>query len=140
MVQAPHAVPHVLVVDDQEDNLTLLSSLLARKASCTVRTAQSGERALALLRDPAEPLPCLIVLDWNLPVMNGAAVLAEICSDRVLAGIPVVVLTGDWNVDAPGALRVLEKPRGIPAMVEITCRICDQTRASLADPARPPTA
>jgi CheY-like chemotaxis protein len=128
------SVPHVLIVDDQEDNLTLLAIFLARAVSCTVREAFTGEQALALLRDPAEPLPCLIVLDWNMPTMNGAAVLAEICGDPELAVIPVVVFTADWNVDAPGALRVLEKPRGIRALAEIARRICNQTPAAPAYP------
>jgi CheY-like chemotaxis protein len=126
------ADPRVLVVDDEEDTRALLSALLSRETSCVVLEAEGGAEALAMLRDPREPLPCLIVLDWMMPKMHGAAVLAEIRRDARLAVIPVVVFTAAPDVAAPGALRVLEKPRGLPVLIELTRELCDRERQSLA--------
>lgn len=59
--------------------------------------ARTGEEALKLLRPDGSnngfQLPGLILLDLNMPVMNGHEFLAEMKSDRVLRKIPVVVLT-----------------------------------------------
>ena len=55
--------------------------------------ASDGERAMALLRDPARARPGLILLDLNMPRMNGLEFVACIKQDPLLRIIPVVVLT-----------------------------------------------
>jgi CheY-like chemotaxis protein len=48
---------------------------------------------LEFLRDPAKPVPGLILLDLNMPRMNGIEFLLHVKDDPVLRKIPVVVLT-----------------------------------------------
>ena len=55
--------------------------------------AEDGEKALAWLKDPQNHTPCIILLDLNLPRMNGIEFLKIIKQDDGLKRIPVVVLT-----------------------------------------------
>lgn len=81
--------PSVLLVDDTPANLELLSGILKGRGY-KVRAAISGELALqAVHSDP----PDLILLDINMPGMDGYAVCAELKSDEKSKGIPVIFLS-----------------------------------------------
>jgi CheY-like chemotaxis protein len=85
---------HILLVEDDDiDALTVRRTLKELGANNPLDRAGDGERALALLRDPARPKPGLILLDLNMPRMNGIEFVAEIKKDPRLRIIPVVVLT-----------------------------------------------
>ena len=58
-----------------------------------LHVAEDGESALAFLRDDARPRPDLVLLDLNLPGIDGREVLEQIKGDPALAQIPVVILT-----------------------------------------------
>lgn len=58
-----------------------------------VLVAGNGEEALAMLRDHLPARPCLILLDLNMPRMNGLEFLTAIKGDDELRQIPVVALT-----------------------------------------------
>jgi CheY-like chemotaxis protein len=91
-------VIEILMVEDNEGD-----ARLAREAvhDCKIRNALhhvwDGEEAMAFLRRGGEyadaPRPDLILLDLNLPRMDGGEVLAEIKEDAELKRIPVVILT-----------------------------------------------
>jgi CheY-like chemotaxis protein len=84
----------ILLVDDSPADVRLtLEALKEAKMRNQIHVAQDGEAALAFLRTPGRRRPDLILLDLNLPGIDGREVLAEIKSDPVLAIIPVVVLT-----------------------------------------------
>ena len=87
----------VLVIDDNEDTLNLTLALLTSHGYAAVG-ANSGMTALALLRDGIHPR--LVLLDLNMPGMDGFQFRTEQLSDPDLARIPVVVLS------AAGALVV----------------------------------
>ena len=55
--------------------------------------ASGGEEALAHLRDPRQVKPCLILLDLNMPRMDGIEFLRVAKGDETMKRIPVVVLT-----------------------------------------------
>ncbi len=81
--------PNILVVDDTPANLELLSGMLKGRGY-KVRAAVSGKLALQAARnDP----PDLILLDINMPEMNGYEVCAELKSDDKLKDIPVIFLS-----------------------------------------------
>ena len=84
----------ILLVDDSEADVRLtIEALKEAKVRNRIHVAYDGEAAMAFLRAPGQRRPDLILLDLNLPGMDGREVLAEIKSDPYLAIIPVVILT-----------------------------------------------
>ncbi len=84
----------VLLVDDSVADVRLtIEALKEAKVHNEIQVAYDGESALDFLRDPSKRRPDLILLDLNLPAMDGREVLAEIKKDPELAIIPVVILT-----------------------------------------------
>jgi two-component system, OmpR family, phosphate regulon response regulator PhoB len=79
----------ILVVDDEPDIIALVAYHLAR-SGYRVSTAASGTEALQAARDEQ---PALIVLDLMLPELSGFQVLERLRADKVLADIPVLMLT-----------------------------------------------
>jgi CheY-like chemotaxis protein len=55
--------------------------------------ATNGEEALEYLRNPENPRPCVILLDLNMPRMNGVELMKAVKSDASLKKIPIIVLT-----------------------------------------------
>ncbi len=80
---------NILIVDDTPANLTLLSGMLKEKGH-KVRPVPSGKLALKAVESE---LPDLILLDINMPEMNGIEFLRERKKDPVYSAIPVFVLT-----------------------------------------------
>jgi CheY-like chemotaxis protein len=85
--------PILLVEDDEVDVLTVKRSLRDLRVDNELVVAGNGEEALALLRDPKRTRPALVLLDLNMPRMNGFEFLREARDHHLLEGIPVVVLT-----------------------------------------------
>ncbi|MCW5559882.1 MAG: response regulator [Verrucomicrobiae bacterium] len=83
----------LMVDDDDVDVLSVKRALRDLRAEPRVVAVGNGEEALAYLRTAGNPCPFLILLDINMPRMNGAEFLAELRRDRALAAIPVAVLT-----------------------------------------------
>ncbi len=85
--------PILLVEDDQVDIMTVMRSLKEIRVTNPVVNKENGEEALNYLRDPASEKPCIILLDLNMPIMNGIEFLQVVKRDSELKRIPVVVLT-----------------------------------------------
>jgi CheY-like chemotaxis protein len=86
----------LLVEDNQADVVLTKRALKSGKVLHHLHVATDGEAALAFLHDVEygkAPRPDLVLLDLNLPKVNGRDVLAKIKSNEALASIPVVVLT-----------------------------------------------
>ncbi|MFS2218683.1 response regulator [Massilia cellulosiltytica] len=86
------ARPILLLEDDQVDVLTTRRALKEIHVSNPLVVCENGEEGLAWLRAAAEP-PCLVLLDLNMPVMNGIEFLENVKRDERLRRIPTVVLT-----------------------------------------------
>jgi len=89
---------HVLLVeDDPGDVLITREAFAENKVRNYLSVVNDGVKALQFLRREADyansPRPDLILLDLNLPRMDGHEVLANIKSDADLQRIPVVILT-----------------------------------------------
>lgn len=85
--------PILLVEDDQIDIMTVRRALKKINVTNQVTSVVNGEEALQVLRN-SEPLkPAIILLDLNMPRMNGIEFLKIIKNDKNLCRIPVVVLT-----------------------------------------------
>lgn len=81
----------ILVVDDDAMNLKMASFVL-EQAKYIVLTAPSGMECLTILKKRTVDL---ILLDVEMPVMNGMDTLERIRADKELAKIPVMFLTAD---------------------------------------------
>ncbi len=85
--------PVLLVEDDAIDTMTVRRAFRDLKLSNPLAHATNGEEALKYLNDPENPKPCVILLDLNMPRMNGVEFMRVIKVDPALKKIPVVVLT-----------------------------------------------
>jgi CheY-like chemotaxis protein len=85
----------VLCVDDDPDDRELIRNAIFKvDPSYSVAYATNGKDALQFLnRSQAKDLPCLIILDINMPVMDGKQALAEIRKNKEWDEIPIVVFT-----------------------------------------------
>ncbi|MEQ8803227.1 response regulator [Haliea sp.] len=79
----------VLLVEDNELNCEMLTRRLTR-AGFTVITAADGAQALALM---ARARPALVLMDMNLPVMDGWTACRTAREDEQLRDIPIIALT-----------------------------------------------
>jgi CheY-like chemotaxis protein len=89
--------PILLVEDDTVDAMTVKRALRDLKVANLVSHVTNGEEALGYLKDPAKPRPCLVLLDINMPKMNGIELLKAVKGDTGLHQIPVVMLTTSAN-------------------------------------------
>ncbi|MFF0305229.1 response regulator [Streptomyces sp. NPDC004562] len=89
---ATHPYDVLLVEDDAADAL-LIQDALTERGTRNITQVSDGIAALEFLRDQGNERPDLIVLDLNMPRMNGREFLAVVKEDPELRTIPVVVLT-----------------------------------------------
>ena len=80
---------HILVVEDQEDNRQIVRDLLTAN-DYEMTEAENGEEALVAV---AKDRPDLILMDIQLPVMDGYEVTRRIKADPSLSSIPVIAVT-----------------------------------------------
>ncbi|MFD6291100.1 response regulator [Streptomyces sp. NPDC060205] len=83
----------VLLVEDDMADAMLIEEALSERGARNLVQVTDGVAALEHLRTPGTPRPDLIVLDLNMPRMNGRDLLKVLKSDDDLQTIPVVVLT-----------------------------------------------
>jgi len=102
----------VLVVDDTAANLEVVSQIL-EDAGCEVAVALNGERALKLAQ--AHP-PDLILLDVQMPGIDGFETCQQLKANKKIANIPVIFMTALDNLDSKakgfnvGAVDYITKP------------------------------
>jgi CheY-like chemotaxis protein len=89
----PTNKPILLIEDDQVDAMVVRRALKELHVTNRLEHVENGEEALAYLRDSAMERPCLILLDINMPVMNGIEFLQEVKTDPELKRTPVLALT-----------------------------------------------
>ncbi|MBO0323162.1 response regulator [Muricauda sp. CAU 1633] len=112
----------ILLVDDDETT-NLVNSFFIRQldSSLQVNKARNGKEAIAFLQkaSPKEDLPCLLLLDVNMSIMNGwefLDVYTEKFGDHLKEDVVIVVLTGmdlDDNAMAmthPSVVEMVQKP------------------------------
>lgn len=85
--------PILLVEDDSVDAMTVKRAIEDIGSKDTLVRSANGEEALDYLRNETNERPRLILLDLNMPKMNGIEFLKHIKADNVLKRVPVIVLT-----------------------------------------------
>ncbi len=125
-------MPPILLVEDNPMDLDLtLRAFAKRKFSNSIQVARDGEEALAFLPRWAagETMPAVILLDINLPKVNGLDVLRQIKSHEQFRRIPVVMLTSSRehsDLKAAYDLGVnsyIEKPVSFSKFIEVAGQI-----------------
>jgi CheY-like chemotaxis protein len=111
----------VLIVEDDEGVRDALRSVLEDEGF-QVRSAENGVQALDALR--AGPLPCVMLLDLMMPMMNGFELSDQLRQDPVLADLPVVIITAAHAPVLPRAIRVMRKPIRINELVAVVREYC----------------
>lgn len=85
----------VLLVDDAPTDLLLAQEVFGDHApDVQLRTACGAQLAFALLRDGAQPLPDLVLVDVNMAGMDGFEFLTQLRASPELAHLPVIMLSG----------------------------------------------
>lgn len=138
----------VMIVDDEPADARLVKLALAQgQHACNITLAGHGQEALSLLRRPnpdggAAYVPDLILLDLNMPLMNGRELLKELKADESLRLIPVVVLsTSDAERDITaayslGAAGYVAKPVDLEELFAAMSRVLDYWFATVLRPPR----
>jgi two-component system, cell cycle response regulator DivK len=80
----------ILLVEDQEDNRQIVRDLLTTTTDYEVTEAENGEEALAAV---AQQRPDLILMDIQLPIMDGYEATRRIKADPALRAIPIIAVT-----------------------------------------------
>jgi CheY-like chemotaxis protein len=122
------SLPCLLLVEDNPMDLDLtLRAFNKKKFVNTIHVARDGEEALAWFArwEAGEPMPAVILLDINLPKINGLEVLQQLKAHPEFRRIPVVVLTSsreDSDLKAAydlGVSSYIEKPVSFSKFIEV---------------------
>ena len=124
--------PVILAVDDTPENLDVVKGILA--PDNIVRVAINGMVALKIAQSQ---LPDLILLDINMPVMDGYEVCSELKNNECTARIPVIFLTAELDNASKqkgiklGAVDYVTKPINPEVLRQSVRRQLDQNRSDL---------
>jgi CheY-like chemotaxis protein len=136
-----------LLVEDNPGDVILTRIAFEKcRVSGRLHVVDDGEKALQFLRGEGEYagrlLPDLVLLDINLPRVNGLEVLRVVKSDENLRHVPVVVLTSSVRkqdiADAYGhhANGYITKPEGLPQLIEALQLVGDYWFVAVQHPLR----
>lgn len=90
--------PFIFLIDDDEDDLEMLSSLL-EPHGIRIRTFKSGSKAISHFENKAvvAEKPSLIIVDYNMPMLNGLETLILIKKNETVRHVPVVIYSTTIN-------------------------------------------
>ncbi len=140
----------ILVVDDSEDDLMLMKhACQAAHFKPKVFTAGDGEEAIAYLTGAGNyadrttfPLPTVMLLDLNMPKMNGFEVMAWVRTQPVLKRLSIIVFSASARTEDverafdAGANSYLVKPSSVSALIAMMCSLRDWLEYSHFPPIR----
>jgi CheY-like chemotaxis protein len=96
-MKAPHL--HILVAEDDPDDREMLIHAFSKvDPSFELHVVNDGRQVIDYLKMTADSiLPALIILDYNMPQLNGVQVVETLCTDKRYNGIPKVILSTSRN-------------------------------------------
>ena len=145
----PQARPaEILLVEDNESDVILTrEGFKEARFAVNMHHVENGDACMRFLRKEGDyagvPTPDLILLDLNMPIMNGREVLAEIVRDEKLKRLPVVILTtsaAEEDILDMYELRCssyIVKPIDFPKFVGVIQEICDYWLTLVVPPPKP---
>jgi CheY-like chemotaxis protein len=111
----------ILIVDDDADVRDAISDALSDEG---FRVACAGDGAEAIDLFEIGPLPDLVLLDWVMPGMDGAAFLREVAKVPGWAEIPLILFTAMNASEHPPGHRVLRKPLDLDELIWSVTEVC----------------
>lgn len=109
---------YILIVEDEYINQEILKEIL--KNEYEILIANNGIEGLEILKTSTKPIS-LILLDINMPLMDGFSVIKEIKKDDIYRNIPIIVITGDKDSELEalqlGAVDFITKPFDINEVI-----------------------
>ena len=126
-------MPLVLIVDDDFRIRALMARLLETSGFTAVEAA-NGQEALDVMR---QRRPCVILLDLQMPIMDGWEFRRQQLADPELAEVPVICVTGYYDSSdlfRRAGVRCFTKPVQLSALLAAIREVC----AADAKPAPPP--
>lgn len=115
----------ILIVDDEADIRDSLQEFFEDEGFA-VATAANGEEGLAQLR--AGPLPCVIILDLLMPVLDGNEMYERMQADAGLSQVPVIISTSDPR-RAPSGVPTMKKPVSLMRLLASVRQFCAHQRS-----------
>jgi excisionase family DNA binding protein len=125
----------VLIVDDDEELVELLSDVFEKDGRFDVRTANNGFDAGMLVK---EFRPDLVVLDVMLPDINGKEVCQRVRSDDSLEAVKIICISGMVEQDKVAELKMagandfMHKPFNVERLLDRACDLLDIERSVTA--------
>ena len=121
----------ILIVEDNEKNMKLARDVLQSRGYTTLE-AVTGEDGVRLGK---EKLPDLVLMDIQLPGINGIEALAQLRAEPSTAGIPIVAFTASVTptdrsqIAAAGFDAFLSKPINLKEFIETVKRVLEGKQA-----------
>lgn len=118
----------LLIVDDDQDLVELMSDAFERDGRFDIRTANNGFDAGMQVK---EFRPDLVVLDVMLPDINGKEVCQRVRSDKALDSVKIICISGMIESERVGDLRAagaddfLQKPFTVDRLIDRVCDLLD---------------
>ncbi len=118
----------ILIVDDDEELVELISDVLERDARFEVRSVNNGFDAGMMVK---EYRPDLIVLDVMLPDINGKEVCQRVRNDKTMDDVRIICISGMVEEDKVGELKAagandfMHKPFEVEKLIDRICQLLE---------------
>ena len=128
--------PTILIVDDDDDDRFIIAEVFEKVGGAVnLKLASNGMEAISyLLETPKEELPCLVVLDYNMPGINGLDCLEAIQKTEELRYIPLYLYGNQasnkivQHAMSLGAKALINRTRNSKLLAAILKRILPQSK------------
>jgi len=132
------AKPYILYAEDDYDDFDALKDALQQVSqNYRLSHAKNGEEAIEFFKNDTLSKPCLVVLDLNMPVMDGKEVLVWLKQHKEYKDVPVMIFTTssreeDIKLCQSHGCSFFRKPtlyRDLLHIVQVMLNLCDKSKS-----------
>jgi chemotaxis family two-component system response regulator Rcp1 len=99
---------HIVVLEDNEPDLLMIKrSIQEAGVDCDLTTFTDGAEALTYVKDPCSPIPDLMILDVNVPKVEGTLVLKSVRDNPGWAEVGVLMFTSTQDPEETSRVKML---------------------------------